>query len=571
MRLVLLGLALSASVTTAQPAPFSFGGPQEDAGYAVDVGPDGAFAVGGFTYGGYDADPGPAEVLVPNGGRSDGFAAVYGSDRALRFAVPFGPPGPSAADEVFDVALGPSGELAVVGQVGELLDLDPGPDEEIIEAPGFAVYVFVAVYEPDGALRYGFTLPGLRFDRGAHVALDEDGALYLATTANAAVDLDPGAKEAVVEGVLSTPILASYTAGGDLRWGFGLDGAQCPVEGVDVAGGRVALACSLITGALDVDPGPAERTLDGDANVTWLAATYTSDEGALASAFLVGGSRSFGGVGDLALDAEGGVVLVGAIDQAADFDPGVGELVVGTGGEREAGVVAAYDADGAPRFVSPLGPMLPRAVDTDGDRVVYTGSLGGSFDADPGAGRVTVTPGAPFEATTVSLTSAGAFEWASSVAGPGAGDNGFDVALGLDGRAVVTGRFSDTVDADPGPGEVPLSSGSRFDYDVFVLAYGPDGRLAGRPTSGGATPPDIAALRVWPNPSAGGARVRWGGAAGPARVAVLDVLGREVAVLHEGPPRGALDLRLPALAPGVYTVRATGAGGAASTRVTVVR
>ena len=569
MRRSAFALALLASTAAAQTAPFAFGGPQEDVGYAVDVGPDGSFAVGGITYGGYDADPGPGEAVVLNGGRSDGFAAVYGPDGAFRFVVPFGPPGPSAVDEVFDVALGPSGELAVVGQVGETLDLDPGPGEEIVQAPGLAVYVFVAVYAPDGALRYGFTLPGLRFDRGAHVAYDEDGALYLAATANGPVDLDPGPDEVVVDGFTS-PVLASYTPGGALRWGFALDGAQCPVEGVDVAGGRVALACSLITGALDVDPGPAERELDGDANVTWLAASYTSDEGALASAFVVGGSRSFGGVGDVALDAEGGVALVGAIDQAADFDPGVGELVVGTDGEREAGVVAAYDADGTPRFASTLGPMLPRAVDAGGGRVVYTGSLGGSFDADPGAGRATVAPADPFEATTVSLTSAGAFEWASTVAGPGNGDNGLDVALGPGGEALVTGRFSDTVDADPGPGEVPLSSGSRFDYDVFVLAYGPDGRLAARPTSGESAPP-AAALRVWPNPSAGRPRVRWGGAAGPVRVAVVDALGREVAVLHRGPAPGALDLRLPALAPGVYTVQATASGGAASVRVTVVR
>ena len=192
-----------------------------------------------------------------------------------------------------------------MGQVGEVLDLDPGPGETVVEAPGFAVYVFVAVYEPDGALRYGFTLPGLRFDRGAHVAYDEGGTLYLAATANNPVDLDPGPGEAVVDGFTS-PVLASYTPDGALRWGFALEGAQCPVEGVDVAGGRVALACSLISGTLDVDPGPTERELDGDANITWLAATYASADGALASAFLVGGSRSFGGVGDVALDAEGG-------------------------------------------------------------------------------------------------------------------------------------------------------------------------------------------------------------------------------------------------------------------------
>ena len=568
MRLCLPALVALASAATAQPAPFAFGGPQEDKAYAVDVAADGAFAVGGFTYGGYDADPGPAAVVVPNGGRADGFAAVYGPDRSLRFVVPIGPPGPSAFDEVFDVALGPSGELAVAGQVGEILDLDPGEGEVFVEARGLAVDVFLAVYEPDGALRYGFTLPGLRFDRGAHVAFDADGALYLAATADAPTDLDPSSGEAVVDGALSTPVLASYTVAGALRWGFSLPGAQCPVEAVDVAGGRVAFACSLISGALDVDPGPTVRTLDGDANITWLAATYTASEGALASAFLVGGSRSFGGVGDLALDAEGGVALVGAIDEVADFDPGSGAVILDPGDEREAGVVAAYGPDGALRFAAALGPMLPRAVDAEGGRVVYTGSLTGPFDADPGEGVAMVVPPAPFDVATVSLSDTGAFEWASAVTGDGRGDNGFDVAL-RDGRAFVTGRFSGTVDVDPGPGVIELESRSRSDYDVFVVAYGPDGALAARPTSTRSTPPAAGALRVWPNPSAGGARVDVGGMLGAVRVGVYDVLGREVARLWDGaaPP----PLVLPALAPGVYTVRAASAAGVAAVRVTVVR
>ena len=78
-----------------------------------------------------------------------------------------------------------------------------------------------------------------------------------------------------------------------------------------------------------------------------------------------------------------------------------------------------------------------------------------------------------------------------------------------------------------------------------------------------------------PNPASGrvGLRVTM---AAPAdvRVSVLDALGREVAVLHDGALAAgettlALDAR--ALAPGVYVVRATGAGQVASRRVVVAR
>ena len=61
---------------------------------------------------------------------------------------------------------------------------------------------------------------------------------------------------------------------------------------------------------------------------------------------------------------------------------------------------------------------------------------------------------------------------------------------------------------------------------------------------------------------------------GPARVAVYDALGRQVAVLHDGPlavGTHGLELDTTRLAPGLYVVRAAVGGGAASRTITVVR
>jgi hypothetical protein len=82
-------------------------------------------------------------------------------------------------------------------------------------------------------------------------------------------------------------------------------------------------------------------------------------------------------------------------------------------------------------------------------------------------------------------------------------------------------------------------------------------------------------LTVHPNPSAGAATVALTLAeAGEVRVSVVDVLGREVAVLHEG-ALAAGEHRLgfdgSVLRAGVYVVRATGSGIAVTQRVTLVR
>ncbi len=89
--------------------------------------------------------------------------------------------------------------------------------------------------------------------------------------------------------------------------------------------------------------------------------------------------------------------------------------------------------------------------------------------------------------------------------------------------------------------------------------------------------PEVAglALDAHPNPARGVATVTLAlGEAGPARVEVIDALGRRVMVLHDGPLDAGIreiGLDASALPTGVYVVRAITSVGAASRTVTVVR
>ncbi len=93
-----------------------------------------------------------------------------------------------------------------------------------------------------------------------------------------------------------------------------------------------------------------------------------------------------------------------------------------------------------------------------------------------------------------------------------------------------------------------------------------------RTTVAGEAPPAAPGLSVSvsPNPSAGASSVAVSlGSLSAVRVAVVDALGRSVAVLHEGSlAAGRHRLAVPSgLAAGVYAVRAEGAGGAAVARL----
>jgi len=132
------------------------------------------------------------------------------------------------------------------------------------------------------------------------------------------------------------------------------------------------------------------------------------------------------------------------------------------------------------------------------------------------------------------------------------------VAVGSEETVVLGGSFERAGD---------VWSPFVTQYDVRPVAE-EDG-----PTTGAETA--ALGLAVRPNPVATGGTVRVVvPVAGRVRVALYDVLGRQVAVLLDG-ERGAgehiLALGADRLAPGVYVVRVEAGGTAASRRLTVVR
>jgi hypothetical protein len=105
----------------------------------------------------------------------------------------------------------------------------------------------------------------------------------------------------------------------------------------------------------------------------------------------------------------------------------------------------------------------------------------------------------------------------------------------------------------------------------FVVTVGPRGATA---TEGGSA--EVFALDVpTPNPARGTVRFAYALAeAGVAHVSIVDLLGREVAVVESGEQasgRHTASVDVSGLAPGVYVVRLTAGGDALARRMVVVR
>jgi hypothetical protein len=171
--------------------------------------------------------------------------------------------------------------------------------------------------------------------------------------------------------------------------------------------------------------------------------------------------------------------------------------------------------------------------------------------------------------------------------------NWVTVAVGPDG-ILWAGLWDAVGGAAPNPGTVvrSLDGGQTWEHvaegyggwAVRAFAFGRDGRLylaADRGlwrtmgpvvASEPSLPPASLVLTVAPNPVAGPVTLTLALPAGSSvKVAVFDVLGRHVGVVHTGPlPAGRHAFEWEAPAAGVYFVRAAGAGGVATARVAVV-
>jgi len=226
--------------------------------------------------------------------------------------------------------------------------------------------------------------------------------------------------------------------------------------------------------------------------------------------------------------------------------------VIATGSARtsqylQATLVAKYSSTGDSLWVQTYRPTTADA--SEGWRVAVD-SAGTVYVA--GRSRT-----GDYDITTVAYQPSGALAWAQSYSGSGDYDDAArDITVGDSGRVFVAGAVS-------------LSSGYT---DFTVICY----TQIGTPVEmdPGALPERVRLMQNYPNPFNPSTTIRYEvpgterGEASEVRLAVFDLLGREVALLvneRKAPGRYSLQFDGSGLAGGVYFYRLT-AGTSAQTR-----
>jgi hypothetical protein len=180
-----------------------------------------------------------------------------------------------------------------------------------------------------------------------------------------------------------------------------------------------------------------------------------------------------------AIDPQGNVVIGGDFFGAADFGPGPGSETLQSAGSRDGFVAALSGADGQVLRAGALSSIGDIKIATDGvtsgpDGTTIVGTVSGfdaSADLDPGPGIAERTGGI----FAIRLAGDGSLRWASAMANPDGASKVSAVAVDSEGSTILGGTYGQTVDFDPGPGEVTLSSDG--DLDMFVLKLTDAGEL----------------------------------------------------------------------------------------------
>ncbi|MCW5899434.1 MAG: SBBP repeat-containing protein [Flavobacteriales bacterium] len=334
-------------------------------------------------------------------------------------------------------------------------------------------------------------------DRG--VALTLDGThVYLTGLFNGTVDFDPGPRVVDLTSAGGNDIyVTKFTMEGDLVWARRMGGPHydAPLSiAVDDQGN--VYTTGGFSGTADFDPGPGTFTMT--AATTGQADIYISkfdpDGNFVWAKGIVGGTWWDQGY-SMAIDHEGNVVVAGRFYYQGgprDFDPGPGVHLLTAGHEDIFVLKLTNDGDfiWAVNFGTAPHESRAHSLVLDDEGNIYTsGYFRGTVDFDPGPGTANLTSVGTWNVFYHKLDPNGNFVWVRSIpittTTYHTEPRGYGRKITLDhqGHLYATGRFSGTIDFDPGPGTASMTAVG--DHDIHVLKFTTDGDLVWARSMGG--------------------------------------------------------------------------------------
>jgi len=441
---------------------------EEGAGVAVD-GSGNVYATG-FFRGTVDFDPGPGtENLTSSGSGKDAFVSKLDSSGGLVWARHWGSTGD---DRGYGIAVDGSGNVYTTGAFEGTVDFDPGPATVNLTSSGSGD-VFVSKLDSSGNYAWARHWGSTGDDRGYGIAVDGSGNVHTIGAFAGTVDFDPGAPSVdLASSGFDDVFVSKLDSSGTYVWAkaWGATGYDYGF-GITVDGSGNVYSTGRFQGTVDFDPGaPSVDLASGGGFDVFVSKLDSSGTYVWAKTWGATGNDAGRGI---AVDGSGNVHTVGYFYGTVDFDPGAGTVNLVSGGGIDV-FVSKLDSSGTYAWARHWGSTdgdVGRGITVDGTGNVYsTGTFWNTVDFDPGAPSVDLASSGYGDVFVSKLDSSGTYVWARHW-GYSGDDAGRGIALDGLGNVHTTGAFKWTVDFDPGPGTLNVTSAGG--QDVFVSKLAP--------------------------------------------------------------------------------------------------
>ncbi len=190
---------------------------------------------------------------------------------------------------------------------------------------------------------------------------------------------------------------------------------------------------------------------------------------------------------DVCADQEGNVYSTGYFRGTTDFDPGSSSHMLTSNGLDDI-YILKQASDGSLKWALNIGGSgidqgNSIAVDNQGN-VYVTGFFNNTVDFDPGIGISSVTSNGAYDIFIIKLDSMGNLIWDAQM-GSVAIDHGTSLDVDSSGNIYITGRYSGSMDVDPGVGTQMLNLSGWTFYNTFMIKLNTSGSLAWAKNIGG--------------------------------------------------------------------------------------
>ncbi len=343
---------------------------------------------------------------------------------------------------------------------------------------------------------WGHAFGATNDDTGYNIATDPSGSgdIYVIGHFQGSFDMDPGPGTFMVNSSGGNDVfICKFDKLGKFIWGKTIGGSGN-------AFGYYVLIDPSINGDIYIT-----GFYSGIAEFESISGTYTTTSNggfdifisklSKAGSFLW--TKTVGGPGDdlnryITIDTfgTGSIYTTGSFSNTVDFDPSDEEYYLTANGSQDI-AINKFDLNGNFIWAKSIGGIgLDRGqsivFDPSGIGCLYVaGNFMETTDFDPGAGTFELSSLGEQDVFILKLDSAGQFLWAKSFGGESP-DRNFSLVLDpyAKGQIYATGFFGNTVDFDPGPQELNLSSNGL--EDIYLIKLNNEGNLLWAKSFGGS-------------------------------------------------------------------------------------